>query len=717
MALKQYESERTVILDDDNRVTKVVYKRQRPRPQKKGLKGFKEAMNNAMGGKNKRESMLIGFAFYVVAIIFLEVVLHLLAFGAVTGRIIYPMLFALPTAGILTLLSTFFSPKTNGWIFLILTFVLVLYFEIQLVYYSIFGDFVSISQFGMGGEAIENFWRQMLYGIWQAILKILLLMVPFFAAIACKALKLFSFPKLRWTVKGVGVMATGLLHVVCLLCLLIGGKESYTAYDCYYNPNTGTNSSIENLGVITTGRIEVKYLMFGSDDILPPETIIDIGNEEDLIGDVVETDRSPNIMDIDFNALAEKDKGTKYEELDEYFASQTASNKNEYTGYFKDYNLIALCAESFSSKLISKEITPTLYKLSTEGFVFNNFYNSYASNTTNGEYTFCMGIFPDLSRSKADGSFEASHDNWLPFCLGNMFSTAGVQGYAYHNYYGSYYSRKLSHPNMGYIFKTPGAGLKIRVSWPSSDLEMMQKSVDDYLTADHQFLAYYMTFSGHYQYNWGNPMCKKNRNRINKLLEEHGLNYDETVKAYLACNLELEDALTYLLERLEEAGVAEKTVIVLTNDHYPYGLNADQFNQLAGYEVDTTFEKYKNSFICWNGGMEKPVVVNTPCCSIDILPTVLNLFGFEFDSRLLMGRDVFAENVLHVAILSNQSWITDKVKFNARRNKYTLIDENVPVNEDYINNIKSIVKNKFTISTKILNTDYYGHVVPKYNQE
>lgn len=74
------------------------------------------------------------------------------------------------------------------------------------------------------------------------------------------------------------------------------------------------------------------------------------------------------------------------------------------------------------------------------------------------------------------------------------------------------------------------------------------------------------------------------------------------MKAYIACNLELENALTYLMDRLEQAGVADKTCIVLTNDHYPYGLTEEEYNELAGQEMDLTFEKYRNSFICYVPG-------------------------------------------------------------------------------------------------------------------
>ena len=182
------------------------------------------------------------------------------------------------------------------------------------------------------------------------------------------------------------------------------------------------------------------------------------------------------------------------------------------------------------------------------------------------------GLFPDLTRSKSTASFYASQKNYLPFCLGNEMQARGALTYAYHNYTGEYYSRNVTHPNIGYTFKSATDGLDIALSWPSSDLEMMQQSVADYVQAETPFCAYYMTFSGHYQYNWDNPMSAKNR------AVTDGLPYSDPVKAYIACNQELERGLEFLLQALEDAGVADKTVIVLTNDHYPYGLNEQQYN-------------------------------------------------------------------------------------------------------------------------------------------
>ena len=165
--------------------------------------------------------------------------------------------------------------------------------------------------------------------------------------------------------------------------------------------------------------------------------------------------------------------------------------------------------------------------------------------------------------------------------------------------------------------------------------------------------------------------------------------------------------MAYLMEQLEAAGKLEDTVIVMTSDHFPYGLTQKQYNELAGEKKDSAFGIYENAFICWSAGLEEPIEIDTPCCTVDILPTLLNLFGFTYDSRLLVGRDVLDPSIEHIAILYNGSFITDKVKFNSSNGKVTyLVDESL-VPEGYVEAVTKIVQTRFTVSTAILNNDYY----------
>ena len=201
-------------------------------------------------------------------------------------------------------------------------------------------------------------------------------------------------------------------------------------------------------------------------------------------------------------------------------------------------------------------------------------------------------------------------------------------------------------------------------------------------------------------------MSAKNRDAVKDLP------YSEPVKAYIACNLELEYALEYLMQRLEEAGVADKTCIVLTNDHYPYGLTEDEYNELAGQTLDTTFEKYRNSFICYVPGLSENIVVDEYCSTADILPTLLNLFGVDYDSRLLAGTDALSSG-LHVAVLSDKSFLTKTFRYDAGTETVIPADENTTVSDKLAEAYRLYVDSRFQLSGNILNSDYYAHVFSK----
>jgi phosphoglycerol transferase MdoB-like AlkP superfamily enzyme len=382
--------------------------------------------------------------------------------------------------------------------------------------------------------------------------------------------------------------------------------------------------------------------------------------------------------------------------MNKYFSSVEPTATNKYTGMFKGCNLIMFTAEGFSPYAVDPVRTPTLYKMVTQGFHFKNFYNPvWGVSTSDGEYVACTGLIP----KGGVWSFYKSGSIYMPFCMGNQFRKLGYLTKAYHDHTYTYYKRDVSHPNMGYDYKGIGNGLVVKKTWPESDVEMMDVTVPEYM--DQQpFHSYYMTVSGHMNYNFfGNYMSSKNKSYV------EDLPYSDPAKAYIACQLELEFAMKDLLGKLEAKGIADKTVIVLSADHYPYGLEKQYLDELAGHEVESNFELYKSDLIIYKEGMQ-PVEVDKPCASLDIIPTVSNLFGLDFDSRLLMGRDILSD-APPLVIFSNRSWITDRARKNTVSGAVTFTDGTTE-DQDYVKKINRIVSDKFKFSARILETDYYG---------
>ena len=96
----------------------------------------------------------------------------------------------------------------------------------------------------------------------------------------------------------------------------------------------------------------------------------------------------------------------------------------------------------------------------------------------------------------------------------------------------------------------------------------------------------------------------------------------------------------------------------------------------------------------------------SPTCPLDIVPTLSNLFGLEYDSRLLMGRDALSD-ASPLVVFNSRSWITDLGRYNADKNEFTPAVSESEIPEGYVESVCAKVDAKFTVSEKILDTDYY----------
>ena len=294
--------------------------------------------------------------------------------------------------------------------------------------------------------------------------------------------------------------------------------------------------------------------------------------------------------------------------------------------------------------------------------------------------------------------------------IGSQLQREGYYSAAYHNHYADFYNRNRTHTHLGYDrFIARYQGLEgLTEEWPESDLEMMNITVPDYI--DHQpFSIYYMTVSGHCGYSLQeNAQARKNYDAVKDLP------CSEQVKCYLASQLELEKAMASLVEQLEKAGIADDTVIVLSPDHYPYGLersaawktNRNYLCELLGVDELTPFIRDRSTLIIWSGCLEgKNIQVDDPVYSLDILPTLSNLFGVPYDSRLLVGRDVFSEE-MPLVFWPNYQWKTDRGTYDASEGVFTPA-EGQTADQAYIDYVSQLVRNKCTYSAQVRDRGYF----------
>ena len=641
--------------------------------------------------------------FWLFAFLYWETLAHCAMYDQFQMSFRFALGFACAIALVIALLIGFLPRGLIMPIDLLLTIAITVVYGSQMVYYFIFGTPYSVAQMGLGAGAVSQFWRETLTTMIENWTWIAALLVPLAILVGLSAVHCIS--RQGWRSRLVVVILAVGIAALAWKDICRSGTNMFTDYYFFTNPKSTTAQTMERFGVPTTFLLE---LTRPEDSGNSMNVVVDLPtmetSSEESVQEVTEVPPVYNVLPVDFESLNAETDNEKLKKLNHYFSQLSGTRQNEYTGMFKDYNLIYICAESFSPAAVDPVYTPTLYKLTHEGFLFENYYNTFPNTTTDGEYTLTQGLYPDGTKDKYSSSMMASAQNYLPFTLGNIFERElGINSWGYHNNVGNYYRRDLTHPNMGYEMKFSRDGMTFSGYWPTSDLEMMEQSVDDYIN-EPQFHAYYMTFSGHYQYNPNdNGVVRKHYNTLADSKWKQ-----MTQKGYVACHIELDHALEYLLNRLEDAGIADKTVIVMASDHTPYGLAKDLYFEMIGQEEDF-FSWYKTDLVFWVDGMEEPVVVNEYCCNVDILPTILNLWGVPYDSRMLAGTDIFSDGV-HAAVLIDHSFLTDKVWFNSNTGeiRYQVHQEEVP--EGYIESMNQLIAARFEFSAEILRNNYFQYV-------
>jgi len=601
------------------------------------------------------------------------------------------IVFCMPVAAIFYIITTLFNERTNKIVTSILVVLLYIIFFAQMVYFQVYNSVFSIYSMTNGGQVFE-FWKTILATIFSSLYNYFCLTVPVVLYFIFKN-KIFDFTK-----NDSKIMLISLASFVFLLSLsfIYIGKDKkaiYSSYNLYFNTHAPI-LSVKKFGLVTTMGIDLNRTLFGLKE-KKIEIVIDNNTpREEEVKDLY------NVLDIDFEDLKENEDDENIVLMHDYFNSITPTKKNEFTGMFEGKNVVFILAESLDPIAIDKDLTPTLYKLSTQGFDFINYYSPlYPASTADGEFRTEWSLIS----SRGDTlTLYANRNVYSPYVFSNSFSDYNIN--IYHNYNGDYYKRREYFKALGYEnFKSCYYGLKMTCgTFHESDLEMMEVSYKDYIDSEEPFFAYYITLSGHLAYTKsGNKMALKNWNLV------ENLPYSEKVKSYIAGNIELDKALEFLIEKLEEAGKLDDTVMVLTSDHYPYGLSENNLNEVSEINRDDPFELYHSDLIIWNSSMRR-IQVNKVGSQTDVIPTMLNLFGKEYDSRLIMGKDLLSDSE-GLVVLANRSFITDKVKYNAVTDEViNKVDEEI--SDAYINKYNNLVDNQFKISNLILQNNYYEKV-------
>lgn len=681
--------------------------------------------------------------YFPLMLLYLEFVFHIYMGEGLRYFPVW-LIFSISLGLFFSLFTLNFGYNVNLFITEILTILFSVVFCAELLTKKILASYYQLFSIAKtaAGNKLTDYMDAIIQGFVSNIVGLLLLLVPVFF-IFLIGRNFFNFKKKHLGITPLVLVACLVLHGFGLLMIHLPWRGDIKPA-AIYQVDTNVSDQVQQLGVMTMLRLDLKHTLFGvnvkrDDDFVNPT--IDVnpssgetqGNEENTpsTNDALftNTDFSPNVMNVDLATLAANAGNADLQWLCNYFNSVTPSNKNKYTGAFKGYNVIYITAEGLSGYAISEELTPTLYKLSHSGFVFNNFYTAlHYTSTAGGECQNMLGLYPKNGGQIITQDSGDMGTNWY-FSLAQQLNRQGYVSAGFHAN-GTMYKRINSHTNIGYTWIQDTTGYEMDLNangkkvWPQSDLSCVTKTVDSYINSSQPFNVYYLSISGHMPYDYdSNAIARQNWDAV------ANLPYSDVTKGYLATAIELDKSVELLIQKLEQAGILDKTLIVLAPDHIPY-FDIASLEELAGKsfsEGDTTaladnlnesmitdYNLYKSSLIIWNSQMQEPVNVDKVCCQVDILPTVSNLLGLEYDSRMLSGMDILSD-AMGVVLFNSGSWVSDAGYYDRYTQTFTLKEGVGMAQADqdaYVAAMKKIVGNRRSISDVVLNTNAYEYIFP-----
>lgn len=585
------------------------------------------------------------------------------------------------------------NKKIQNLILILSCIISTIYSLAQLGFLEYFGIYMSINTGGQIG-AVKSYILDFIKSIKPIYYTLLIPIIPIIIYCILNKTKQEKKGKKEICITLLTLLMLSIVYYSTINIQFMQNKYQAISNKELFNYPTNPSAAVNQFGINGFLLLDIKTLFHEKEELtyeVPKETI---------------TITNKYFDDTIWKNIIENEKSSTNNTLNNYYISQNQTKENNYTGYFKDKNVIMIMLESVNTIALNKEYFPTLYKLYSEGWSWENNYSPRNTCPTgNNEFSALTSLYSInntcVARDYKNNSYYES--------IFNLFKNKGYTVTSYHNYTEQYYPRSTIHKNLGSTYYGPKE-LEIKTSsnygtWPS-DVELIEKAFP-LITSNNKFFAFMTTVTSHAPYNKPSEYGDKYLSKF----EDLDVSID--LKRYLSKLTEVDLALQTLLENLEKTKKLDDTVIVLFGDHYPYAINTNNLNDILGEINNVDIDK--TPFIIYNSKITAQK--HTEYTSyINILPTLANLFDLNYDARLYMGEDLLNEDYQSIVIFPNGSWKNEKAYYNANNNKITYSDPNETYTDQEIVNINKIVLNKLQISTQTIKKNYFNYLKEKYEE-
>ncbi len=633
------------------------------------------------------------FLITLISLLFIELTFKVIAFKNLFGlELIRIFIFSISASLIVAFISSLFKRRLSKVLVSIFIFFTGFYALLQLTFNNLLGNYMSLNASSGGGLArvvsqIPEFIKSIRFEYLIVFIPFIVVLILF---IKCKSLLIYEKPKTLPTIMIIiFIVASELLGVLSVNLSILEDKNQIKSNKELYKAPTLLSLSLKQFGTLKFFERDVLYMLFPSDDYSLEIDKPTADEPEDI-------DYKREIDDTEFRELLNTETNSTIKQLHEYFLNKPITPKNEYTGYFKDKNLVLIMVEAFDLIAINEELTPTLYMMTKEGWYFDNYYTPrYSCTTGESEYIAETSIIPSSTVCTPNTYLKNNYTT----SIFNLFNNSGYFTSSYHSWTDEFYNRSVLHVNMGSNLYMDFNDLDMTMpyGWPL-DTEMFNNSYKYYADKD-KFFTFYITSSTHFPYDYDTTVTRKHWDKVKNT------DYPDVVKRYLAKAIELDESVKLLMDKLEEDGILDDTVIVMFGDHHPLKMSLKYLDEYSSIDRYEDFNMDRLPFMIYNSATEGKVIEKTSS-TFDILPTLANLFDLNYDPRYYTGVDVFSDDET-VVIFTNGSWITDKALYDSTTNTYkALIGE---LDQDYIAKVNKKVNDNFYVSDKILTLDYFKY--------
>ena len=614
------------------------------------------------------------FLLIFISLLFIQTSFLYFSFGTfLPNNLFGSLLFNLALTALLFIIDTLFK-RAGKWVVFALVLFFAAYAIAQINFKEFMGNYISFVQAKDGatriGEYVIQFIQFIKLRYYLILLAPLMTLIPTNENHHLKKINLI-------------VSVTILIISAIISNLLIPSDNNIEKYLASNGPITYLFNDIYKL---IFGQTSDNNLIF---EVSPsPETS-------------PETDNSRSIDQSEWESLADKEEDENIVAIDNFLMNQNITDYNEYTGIFKDKNVITIMIEAFDYMAIDEILTPTLYKMQTQGWFFENYYTpKYSCTTGESEFIGLVSLVPE-NDTCAPNDYST---NLYPYSLFNLFKNEGYHTYAFHNWYDEFYERRTTYGNMGVdeYYNKEDLNITEYKGWPS-DIELMEQAYD-LINKDENFYAHIVTSSTHFPYDQDSWSADLHLEEINEIYPD----YPMEVKRYLSKAMVLDDALNYLITSLEEDNLLDDTVILIYADHHPLKTSYETIEAYS--HMDRTSYTYSidhSPMIIYGGDIEANTYSDI-MSTFDIVPTLANLCGIEFDPRFYIGNDYFAPNKETMVIFANGDFLVKEGYYSNIEEVFYSFDGET-ISSERLEYLKILATNKITVSSLILQNDYFRY--------